>query len=65
MKRIVLILVISFSFAIAAFTDTINKIGSKKWGWALLAIVVCGILIPVIVVYLRELKEYDEKDKKK
>ena len=65
MKKITLILVISLSVCIAALTDTINKIGSKKWGWALLAIVVCGILIPVIAVYLRKLRNCDEKDKKK
>ncbi|MFA5773304.1 MAG: hypothetical protein WC908_01360 [Candidatus Paceibacterota bacterium] len=64
MRKITLILVISFGLAIAAFTDTIEKAFDKKWEWAILAFVILAIFIPIIAVYLRKLKNCDEKDKK-
>ena len=66
MKKIVLVILISLIVGFTAFTDTVDKIKEKQWGWAILAIVVCGIVIPIFAVYLRKLKNFEEKgDQKK
>ena len=65
MRKITYTIVFFIGLSIIALNDAFDKIKEKKWDWAALAFVVLAILIPLLVVYFRKLKNYNEKDQRK
>ena len=64
MRKIVIIAVVSFVVGFAAFTDSVDKLRSKEWFMAIIALSVAVIFAKMFFIYIEKLKKCEEEIKK-